>query len=187
MKRTLRLLFLSSVLSVAQAAASPREAAQYLMREPVSMLTYGIYEISKDMEKQNKEIGFDNVFVSYDWGSDQIRISPWCFRCGLEATEAACGEVISAIRRYAHVEHGKPMVGKGSTLTTYFEQAGFNHGDQPKDLAAEIDKMFLIEVSITQNAAPGAKPEDRPEGNPILKQVSCSAPLLGEGYSVKHK
>jgi hypothetical protein len=56
----------------------------------------------------------------------------------------------------------------------------------PKDLRQQIDKMFVISVSITQNAAPGAKPEDKVVGKPILKRIECEAPLLGTGYAVKH-
>jgi len=150
------------------------------------MMTHGVIQLFYLLNEQKEAIGVEQIYVNYNYDADIISIAPSCFRCGLEATDQACGEVINRIRGYAALQDGKPYNPRGSAFTNLFEQEGYNLTGAPKDLRQQIDKMFVITVSITQNAAPGAKPEDRPVGKAILKKIECEAPLLGTSYSVKH-
>jgi hypothetical protein len=168
----------SLVLHVAPASASPSEVSQYLMRTPVSMMTYGVNELSHLLNEEPKTLAVGNIFVKYDYDADIIRIEPWCFRCGLEATEEACGKLINEIRSYAQVSNGKPLVPDGSSFSFFFKQTGYGPADEPKELRQQIDKMFVISVFIIQENAGPKPPEDH--------SIKCEAPLLGTSYSVKH-
>jgi hypothetical protein len=53
----------SLVLQVAPASASPSEVSQYLMRTPVSMMTYGVNELSHLLNEEPKTAAVGNIFV----------------------------------------------------------------------------------------------------------------------------
>ncbi len=164
------------------------------MSEPVSIWTYGMNELARDLEKQSKELGVTYTIVRYDADQDRILVLAWAYRP--EANEAACGAVVDAIRRYAYVEHGKSVIGKGSTFTRFFEQPNHRFKNEPRDLAAKIDKLFVIQVTVTQSPSdgrPADRPDDKPGAKPVetpgktQKFIECSAPLIGVGQTVKHR
>src|SRR3954451_19878867 len=77
----------SLVLLLAPAGVSPSEVSQYLIRTPITMMTYGVDELGKMLSDESKRFGLSNVVVEYDYETDRINIIPSCYNCGLAATE----------------------------------------------------------------------------------------------------
>lgn len=150
------------------------------MRTPVSIMTYGVSELSHYLNEQKQAIGVQVIKVDYDYDADIIRIMPLCIGCGLEATERACARVINQIRYFAALQDGKPLSPRdgSSYFIHFFEENGYILTGAPKDLLQQIDKMFIISVDITQNAAPGARP------SPLAPSLWGRTAVRDEGWIV---
>ena len=166
------LLLLSETGVVRPAWAEPSAAIQFLMKEPVSMMDWGIKNTENYLYRQRALlIGNGNplfeaeptIAVAYDWEDNRIRIS-----IGLRTGEPLqkTPRELSDIR--SHVEWVVKYLRGSLTMKPYdafFRHNGFRSKESPQNLESELAGLTELIVTV----------RDR-ESN-ILSR--CRAPLAG--------
>jgi hypothetical protein len=160
------------VVNVQPALAEPTPSIQFLMREPVSMMDWGIKNIEDHLHShralfiQREKTLFEpvpTVTVVYNWEENQIQIS-----IGLRTSEQfqKTSQGISDIR--SHVEWVVKYLRGSLTMKPYdafFRHNGFRSKDSPQNLESELMGLTELVVSVRDG-----------ESN-ILSR--CRAPLAG--------
>jgi len=169
-----KLMILASLLSMLTSAAEaePGPSVERLMSEPMSLFSFGLYrtELSvRDIfERAPGLLGESpHIFfhVNYDWDQDKIIISANI----LSASEVSrnemkrlCETALGAIREDAGIVYGT-MIGKTTIYAEYFTPLGFSRSSITA-AAAEIDGMLFFQMRT--------------------KELSCDAPVVGDGYAI---
>lgn len=175
-------------LSSAQSVAEPSQTFQQLMETPVSLFSFGVYLLDKDLQTllndgeglplQPPLRDHDKYFqdVKYDWARNQLILTAKALRGSAVPRpdrDQECRQVINAIRYYLGVssETGKPYLGKFSNLQYYFSPSGYSLQWLNEDSFNELDQNTIIVFTDTEFG------DDH-------KTFKCDAPLLGIGFSV---
>ncbi|MBW2512946.1 MAG: hypothetical protein JRE21_00070 [Deltaproteobacteria bacterium] len=154
------LLVFFGAVSLPPAAAEPTPAIQFLMKEPVSMMDWGLKNIEDHLYRQRalfvrgEKPLFEpepNITVAYDWEINQIRIS-----IGLRA----CKQVQTNPQGLSHIQTHVEWVIKylrGSlTLKPYdafFRHRGFRSNESPRGLESELADLTILIVSVRDGEA----------------------------------
>ena len=142
------------LLIVNPAAAEPSSSIEYLMREPVSMLDWGLAQIEQDLFRKrqvltgNKQNLFDpepSIRVDYAWEENRIQIF---LKLTLQAEVKKTSQRMTGIRQ--HVEFVVTYLRGGLTMHPYdafFRHKGFRSKESPKNL--DEDLVAITDIHIT--------------------------------------
>lgn len=175
-------------LSSRQLVAEPSRTVQRLMETPVSLFSFGIYLLDKDLQTllsageglslQPPLSVHEKYFqeVNYDWVKNQLILTAKAIRGSAvprPERDQECKQVINAIRHYFGVssDTGKPYFGKFSTLQYYFSPSGYALQWFNEDSFNELDQNTTVAFTDTEFG----------DDHKIFK---CDAALMGTGYSV---
>ena len=148
------LLFLW-IVTMQPAAAEPTPSIQFLMREPVSMMDWGIKNIEDYLYRhrtlliQNEKPLFEpepTIEVAYNWEQNQIRISISLRTCE-QVQKTSQG--LSDIR--LHVEWVIKYLRGSLTMKPYdafFRHRGFRSKESPQSLESELAGLTKLIVSV---------------------------------------
>ena len=174
------------LMSGQMAVADPSGTIQRFMNTPVSHFSYGMErlntwmaEVAKDGVYLNSKQIFYNVGgASFDWNKNHITLSMVRFR-SLQEDDSAnleeeCKAAIDEIRRQGGIFEGQLATGmnmKYSYFASQFFPSGYGLSYLSEEDGKTLDALMSIEVSI------------RPRSSKM--GLTCTAPLLGTGYSVE--
>ena len=148
------LIFFWSLTTI-PAVAEPSPAIQFLMKEPVSMMDWGIKGIEDHLYRhrslliQSGKPLFEpepNITVTYDWEGNQIRIS-----IGLRTGEQVqkMSQELGDIR--SHVEWIIKYLRGSLTMRPYgafFRHRGYRSKENPQNLESELAGLTELIVSV---------------------------------------
>jgi len=166
------LLTCISMVFIVSVGAEPSPAVEYLMREPVSMLDWGLSQIEQDLFRKrevltgNKQNLFDpepSIRVDYAWEENRIQIF---LKLTLQADVKKTPQRMTGIRQ--HVEFAIAYLRGGLTMYPYdafFRHKGFRSKESPKNLDEDLVAITDIHVTV------------RDHQQNILSR--CRAPLSG--------
>ena len=161
--------------------AGPDETTNTLMNDSVSILDWGILRTELYLAQQNLIIPAQ---VSFDWDSNEIRISAWQFGGNDTTTEvqakAVCSDWFFGVRVSGGIstETGEPYFSEVSTYANFFGHEGFVRNFDSieyKALLAKLDRKIELSATILMDIS-------KSDG---LQSVKCSGPLLGVGFAVQ--
>ena len=149
------LLIFLHIVTLQPAVAEPTSSIQFLMREPVSMMDWGLKNIEDHLYRhrtlfvQGEKPLFEPepaIAVLYDWEKNQIRIS-----IGLRACEQVqkTSQGLSDIR--SHVEWIIKYLRGSLTMKPYdavFRHRGFRNKVSPQGLESELAGLTVVIVSV---------------------------------------
>ena len=162
------------LLIINPAGAEPSSSIEYLMREPVSMLDWGLAQIEQDLFRKqdvltgNQQNLFDpepTIRVDYAWEENRIQIF---LKLTLRAEVKKTPQRMTGIRQ--HVEFVITYLRGGLTMHPYdafFRHKGFRSKESPKNL--DEDLVAITDIHITV----------RDHQQNILSR--CQASLSGNG------
>ncbi len=137
------------------AMAEPTPAIQFLMKEPVSMMDWGLKNIEDHLFRnralfvQSEKSLFEpepTIAVLYDWEKNQIRISLGLRTCK-QVQKMSQG--LSDIR--SHVEWVIKYLRGSLTMKPYdsfFRHRGFRNKESPRSLESELAGLTELIVSV---------------------------------------
>ena len=149
------ILVLFAAMTLQQARAEPTPSIQFLMREPVSMMDWGIKNIEDHLYRhrtlfiQNEKRLFEPepaISVDYSWEENQIQISIGLRTCQ-EVQKTPQG--LSDIR--SHVEWVIKYLRGSLTMKPYdafFRHRGFRSKESPQNLDVELAGLTELVVSV---------------------------------------
>jgi hypothetical protein len=149
------LLLLLWTVTLQSAAAEPTPSIQFLMREPVSMMDWGLKNIEDHLYRhrtlfvQSEKPLFEpvpTIAVTYDWEKNQIQISIGLRTC-LQLQKTSQG--LSDIR--SHVEWVIKYLRGSLTMKPYdafFRHRGFRSKESPRSLESELAGLTELIVSV---------------------------------------
>ena len=143
------------IVTMQSAMAEPTPSIQFLMKEPVSMMDWGIKNIEDYLYRhrtlfvQNEKPLFEpepTIAVVYHWEQNQIRIS-----IGLRTCEQVqkTSQGLSDIR--SHVEWVIKYLRGSLTMKPYdafFRHRGFRSKESPQSLESELADLTELIVSV---------------------------------------
>jgi hypothetical protein len=140
---------------VLPAAAEPTPSIQFLMKEPVSMMDWGLKNIEDHLYRhrslfiQNEKSLFEpepTIAVVYNWEENQIQISIGLRTC-VQVQKTSQG--LSDIR--SHVEWVIKYLRGSLTMKPYdafFRHRGFRNKESPQTLESELAGLTKLIVSV---------------------------------------
>ena len=143
------------VVMVLPAAAEPTPSIQFLMKEPVSMMDWGLKNIEDYLYRhqslfiQNEKSLFEpeaTIAVVYNWEENQIQISIGLRTC-VQVQKTSQG--LSDIR--SHVEWVIKYLRGSLTMKPYdafFRHRGFRNKESPQTLESELAGLTELVVSV---------------------------------------
>ena len=149
------LLTCISLFFCTPAGAEPSPAVEYLMREPVSMLDWGLAQIEEDLFRKrgvltgNKQNLFDpepSIRVAYTWEENRIQIF---LKLTLRADVKKTSQRMTGIRQ--HVEFVIAYLRGGLTMHPYdafFRHKGFRNKESPENLDEALKKITEIHIAV---------------------------------------
>jgi hypothetical protein len=142
-------------LALQPAAAEPTPSIQFLMREPVSMMDWGLKNIEDHLYRhrslfvQSEKSLFEpepTITVLYDWDKNRIQISIGLRTCK-QVQKMSQG--LSDIR--SHVEWVIKYLRGSLTMKPYdafFRHRGFRSKESPRSLEPELAGLTQLIVSV---------------------------------------
>jgi len=143
------------IVTMQPAIAEPTPSIQYLMREPVSMMDWGLKNIEDHLYRhrtllvQSEKSLFEpepTIAVLYDWEKNQIRISIGLRTCK-QVQKLSQG--LSDIR--SHVEWVIKYLRGSLTMEPYdafFRHRGFRNKESPRSIEPELAGLTELTVSV---------------------------------------
>lgn len=143
------------IVTMQSAMAEPTPSIQYLMREPVSMMDWGLKNIEDHLYRhrtllvQSEKSLFEpepTIAVLYDWEKNQIRISIGLRTCK-QVQKMSQG--LSDIR--SHVEWVIKYLRGSLTMEPYdafFRHRGFRNKESPRSIEPELAGLTELTVSV---------------------------------------
>jgi len=153
------------MLGARVAYAGPDATADYLMKEPVTMMDVGLLQLNIALDQVFREDATPYVTIAgYSRPENQIvvdvlgltEISPQ------SAAVAECKRLIGKLRGVLGPSTQQAVLGK-SLASSGFAHAGFSKANEPTSLASDIDRMIRFKVVLLGKSA----------------VVHCEAPMLG--------
>lgn len=142
------------------AVAEPSPAIQFLMKEPVSMMDWGIKNIEDHLYRhralliRGEESLFEpepSIVVAYDWERNQIQISIGLRACKqVQKTPQGLSDI------QAHVEWVIKYLRGSLTMKPYdsfFRHRGFRSNESPRSLESELADLTELIVSVRDGEA----------------------------------
>ena len=154
------LLVFFGAAGVPSAAAEPTPAIQFLMKEPVSMMDWGIKNIEDHLYRhralfvRGEKPLFEpepSIAVAYDWEINQIRIS-----VGLRACKQVQKTPQGLTDIQTHVEWVIKYLRGSLTMKPYdafFRHRGFRSNESPRSLESELADSTKLIVSVRDGEA----------------------------------
>lgn len=161
-----------SLLFTAPLGAEPSPAVEYLMREPVSMLDWGLAKIEEDLIRKRGVLTRNegNMFeleptirVIYAWEENRIQIF---LNLTMQADVKKTPQRMAAVRE--HVTFVMAYLRGGLTMHPYdafFRHKGFRSKESPEDLGENLVEITDLHLTV------------RDHQQNILNR--CRAPLSG--------
>ncbi len=162
MKRVL--LFAILFATTTTGNTEPTPAVRYLINEPVTLFDLGMLRLDEDFSNLAKrdsasELNLNaTVIVKYWWHENRISIGMHMFSNKVESVQSRknfCKEGIAWIKHFLGVDAqtGKPLYkplyrASSSNLVGYFSHIGFSTKSEPKNIAAELDTITELSVSL---------------------------------------
>jgi len=149
------LALVSWAVMVLPAAAEPTPSIQFLMKEPVSMMDWGLKNIEDHLYRhrslfiQNEKSLFESeptIAVVYNWEEDQIQITIGLRTC-VQVQKTSQG--LSDIR--SHVEWVLKYLRGSLTMKPYdafFRHRGYRNKESPQTLESELAGLTELVVSV---------------------------------------
>ena len=143
------------IVTMQSAMAEPTPSIQFLMREPVSMMDWGLKNIEDHLYRhrtlfvQSEKSLFEpepTITVLYDWEKNQIRISIGLRTCK-QVQKMSQG--LSDIR--SHVEWVIKYLRGSLTMKPYdafFRHRGFRNKESPRSIEPELAGLTELTVSV---------------------------------------
>ena len=149
------ILALISLIFIPSGRAEPSPAVEYLMREPVSMLDWGLAQIEQDLFRKreiltgSKQNLFDpepSIHVNYTWEENRIQIF---LKLTLRSDVKKTPQRMTGIRQ--HVEFIITYLRGGLTMHPYdafFRHKGFRSKESPQNMDEELVKITDIHITV---------------------------------------
>lgn len=163
-------IFICSSMSV---LAEPSPTVYKLINKPVSLFSFGLIRAAEQIEDDfAKNAGYRSL-VTYDWDRNRIDIKLYkdVEDASRENVIIECRTAIEALREWSYIREGKVWLGDNSRLSYFFTSYGYTNSDL-EGATQEIDKIINLSLMVIYGG-------DR--------VGSCTAPLLGTGYSIDEK
>lgn len=157
----------------ASLGAEPTPAVAYLMREPISMLDWGLAQIEEDLFRNRGVLSRNEgdlfepepvIRVAYNWEENRIQVF---LKLTMQADMKNSPERMASVRK--HVEFVAAYLRGGLTMHPYdafFRHKGFRSKDSPENLGDELAAITDIHITV------------RDHQQNILSR--CRAPLSGK-------
>ena len=146
---------LAGLLSVQTGHAEPGPVGGWLMKEPVSMWTFGMAQLRIHFfQLKTPELKSVAKSVDYDWDQNRIEISAWTSE---QFTEDRCGEILKAIRDGGGVTNGS-LLQTGTDRSFYagtFASIGYVTKDAPKDYLRMLDDIIVVKALMSGGSCQG--------------------------------
>ena len=149
------LALVSWAVMVLPAAAEPTPSIQFIMKEPVSMMDWGLKNIEDHLYRhrslfiQNEKSLFESeptIAVVYNWEENQIQITIGLRTC-VQVQKTSQG--LSDIR--SHVEWVLKYLRGSLTMKPYdafFRHRGYRNKESPQTLESELAGLTELVVSV---------------------------------------
>lgn len=151
--------------------AEPSVAVNKLMGEAVSAFTFGMYLTDKAIREEHdrlKEVD-GGVYITtavYNWDQNEIQLLVQSRSKDKQAVfEEKCRKIVYTLRLRGGVADGKKLMGSVA-YSQHFAPIGYEN-KKNKDLPNKLDNIFVVHYNSGKH--------------------SCSAQVLGEGYSIKRQ
>ena len=154
------LLVLFGAVKLPPATAEPTPAIQFLMKEPVSMMDWGIKNIEDHLYRhralfvRGEKPLFEpepSIAVAYDWETNQIQISLGLRACKqVQKTPQGLSDI------QTHVEWVIKYLRGSLTMKPYdafFRHRGFRSNESPRSLESELADLTKLIVSVRDGEA----------------------------------
>ena len=148
-------LLLNAGYTVLPVAAEPSHSIQFLMREPVSMMDWGLQNIEDYLYRQRDLLvrsdkrlfkSEPTLAITYDWEQDKIQVT---------ITLRAASQFQKSSRAFgdirAHLEWVMKYLRGSLTLRPYdafFRHRGFRSQDSPPNLGAELAAQTELLIRV---------------------------------------
>jgi len=153
-------ILLSAGFAVQPAAGEPSPAIQFLMREPVTMMDWGLRNLEDFLYRQrdllvrtDKKL-FESepiLTATYDWEQDKIQVA---ITLGVTAEVQLNSRDLDAIR--AHLEWLMKYLRGTLTMKPYdvfFRHRGFRNQDSPQNLGSELAARSELFIRVRDTDA----------------------------------
>jgi hypothetical protein len=173
MKRiTLMIVVITMVLAfIKPCIAEPDSTIRYLITEPVTLLDFGLYRLTEEIDTHFAKIEYTSgAYMFYDWDANRINIiisgPAGKFKTKKEAKDW-CEWAVCEVRKELGLDCSslRSSIPAGtSMLSLRFNHLGHKSRNEPKDLGNKLDKITIIKIDA---------------GYGKNSRISCSVPLLG--------
>lgn len=175
--RTL-LIILVIFLTPITALSEPSNSVAYLMKEPISLLEWGLYRI-EDYLNTSQLTDLDLIYkpkahVDYNWNKNLIEIKlilhPKYQSLSKVGSKNYCRSALTDLKEifgYGYDKEVREIFG----IKRFFEHKGFSKTNEPKNLTEDIETITQLTVYVYANE------KDEPEYN---EQSSCTSRMLEE-------
>lgn len=155
------LLILFCFVGSAQTVRTPNII--YLMDEPVSLFSFGLYRLETELMLRRSDLHIYGCFpvpsIEYDWDTNRIKIELLYFGCEKErywpknVTDEEIKEntktAIKTTKGILNIADGKPILNyKNSKLCQMFSHIGYSTENVPKNICKELDAITRIVVEV---------------------------------------
>ncbi len=138
-------IVLSTGYAVPPAGAEPSPSIQFLMREPVTMMDWGLRNIEEYLYRQrdllmqaNKRL-FESepvVAVSYDWEQNKIQVAITLWVASqIQLTSRDLADIRAHLQRIIKYLRGTLTM---KPFDAFFRHRGFRNQDSPQNLGVEL-------------------------------------------------
>jgi hypothetical protein len=163
MRKVVRVVMVGCVLlgalllrAVTGNAEPGRAVVVYLMNTPVTLMSFGLYQLNAELTQLSDEPEWRSMAFSseYDWDRNRIVIS--AVGDGVRSKDK-CAELLNFIRLSGGIApDGTYAYGDSSLYAQFFGPIGYSYPSAPKDYKKKIDEIILLSV---ENSAKNIKCE----------------------------
>lgn len=173
--RSLVFVLFSTAIISSQVAAGPDDTTKHFTDQSVSMLDWGIFQIT---QRLNGENGMPVGYAEYSYDDDRIYLKSYETNdADFDATvlQFTCKEWIDSVRHSAmiNLETGEPSVYDYTFFAHLFRHNGYVVGEPKAEVERLklLDKKFHISFSIRKSD--------------YTERLRCTAPLVGTGFATE--
>jgi len=141
-------VFISWIAYSGHARAEPDSTVSWLMSEPASVFDIGMMKLENHLIQKTQQFNLDFDFITdlngwpyYDWDKNRITIIIVTRTCNY--SKERCKTLIDELRFFENF--AKKHQGY-SKFAGFFEHNGYSSKDEPKGIAADLDKIMEIKI-----------------------------------------
>lgn len=178
--RAIAACVIHSAIWTGAAWAEPGPVGRWLMNQPVSLFSLGLYKVEKDIERAAEQVKYSHARESlasggarYEWDDNRIVLYGRFIMQAVSNKDGQriCKAFIDEVRYFGGVNPDTGQLnsqGLSSWYALEFDHIGY--GVQgPADWRTKLDRIFVIEVEIMG----------------VEGLFRCHAPLLGSTFSIQ--